>query len=338
MHCLELRYSHVRIKSQAQVKRLADSISSHGQLEPLHAVVGQDILLILIDGYHRYAALQYLERDTAQVLILGCSEDQALFQLLLHRSERNWTAIEEAGIIQELYRRFGCTYQQIGSRIGRDKSFVKRRLDLLESLPEDILKHVLSGVLSTWSASRIMVPLARANPDDAVKLAAALELEPMPTRQLRAFYEHYQKSNRKIRQRMIAEPSLFMKSQQAIDSSMDTGPEEKWLCDAKAVCGILHRLQQNADTVFYPNQEKKQRHQLMAQAGRARRLTLELQTKIEERLHNDSPNQGRTDKGTEQTGNKPKVNCQTAGSLPHHSEQGAGQPGNKADPGQRIKV
>jgi len=338
IHRLELRYSHVRVQDASRIRRLADSIASHGQLEPLLTVTGENNRLILIDGYLRQSALLYLGKDTAQVLIMSCSEDQGLFQLLINRGERQWKAIEEAGIIQDLYHRFACTFDEIGRRIGRDKSYVKRRLDLLESLPEEILTHVLSGAISTWSASRVLTPLARANPDAATKLANHLEREPMSTRQLRAFYDHYQQSNRKVRERMIAAPGIFMKSLQSVAETANEGPEEKWLRDARAVCGILHRLQDNTDTVFYQNQEKKQRRLLLVQASRARRLTGELQEKIQELVDNDQTNQRGTDKRTAQTGDESKGNCQTTGNLPNHNKQGHLKPGDKTSPEQELKI
>ena len=338
IHRLELRYSHIRVQDPSRIRRLTDSISSHGQLKPLVTVTGDKDRLILIDGYQRHAALLYLGRDIAQVLIRSCSEDQALAGLLIKRGERQWQIIEEAGIIRELYRRFDCSFEKIGSQIGRDKSYVKRRLDILESLPEDILRHVLSGAISTWSASRILVPLARANADDAAKLAANLAKDPMSTRQLRTFYEHYKKSNRKVRERMLAAPNMFIRSLQAIDQTAGDGPEEKWLRDAKAVCSILHRLQKNTDTVFYPNQEKKQRRLLLGQASRVRHLTRELQEKIKERVQNDRTNQRGTDTRTVQTGNEQKSDCQTPRNLPHHGEQGFLKSGDKAKSEQKLKI
>jgi len=323
IHRLELRYSHIRIQDHSRIRRLAESIARHGQLIPLQTVSGENDRLILIDGYQRYAALSQLGKDTALVVFMDCPEDHALFQLLIRQGERHLVAIEEAGIIQELYRRFDCTFDTIGSRIGRDKSYVKRRLDLLESLPEEILKHVLSGTVSTWSANRILVPLARANPDDAIKLTSSLEREPMSTRQLKTFYDHYQKSNRKVRKRMIESPGMFVKSLQAVDGTVDGGPEEKWLRDAKAVCGILRRLHNNTDTVFYPNQEKKQRRLLLGQAGRARRLTGELQDKIQERVQDDQPNHRGVNQGTEKKGNRAASNCQAPENISNHSEHGS---------------
>jgi len=284
LHQLELRYSHIRISNIKRIHRLAASISCHGQLEPLVTVAKED-RFILIDGYQRYRALQQIGRDTANIIIVEITEEESLLQLLTQRGERQWEAIEEAGIIQELHRRFQFTFSEIGQKIGRDKSYVKRRLDLLESLPEEILQRVLSGIISTWAASRVLVPLARTNAEDAITLATHLDKSPLSTRELKTFYDHYQKSNRKIRKRMIEAPDVFIKSS-AISSEKD-GPEEKWLHDAGIVCGILGRLQTKTDVVFYPNQEKKLRHKLLRKIARSRRLSLSLHEKIKERLRND---------------------------------------------------
>lgn len=284
LHQLELRYSHIRISNIKRIHRLAASISCHGQLEPLVTVAKED-RFILIDGYQRYRALQQIGRDTANIIIVEITEGESLLQLLTQRGERQWEAIEEAGIIQELHRRFQFTFSEIGQKIGRDKSYVKRRLDLLESLPEEILQRVLSGIISTWAASRVLVPLARTNAEDAITLATHLDKSPLSTRELKTFYDHYQKSNRKIRKRMIEAPDVFIKSS-AISSEKD-GPEEKWLHDAGIVCGILGRLQTKTDVVFYPNQEKKLRHKLLRKIARSRRLSLSLHEKIKERLRND---------------------------------------------------
>jgi len=281
LHQLELRYSRIRVRNINRIHRLAASISRHGQLEPLVTVAEKD-RFVLIDGYQRYRALREIGRDTADIITVEITEEESLLQLLTQRGERRWEAIEEAGIIQELRHRFNYSFSEIGKKTGRDKSYVKRRLDLLESLPEEILKSVLSGAISTWTANRVLVPLARANADDATKLATHLEKSPLSTRQLKTFYDHYLKSNRKVRKRMIESPDLFIKTSST--SSNKDGPEEQWLRNAGAVCGILGRLQNEAEVVFYPNQEKKLRRKLLGEAARTRRLTISLYEKIREHL------------------------------------------------------
>lgn len=336
IHRLELRYGHIRIQQPSRVRRLSDSIAQNSQRCPLFAVSGDDNRLILIDGYQRHAALRLLARDTAMVQVLDLTEQQALMQLLVQRGNRAWEAIEEAGLIQELHRRFGCSFGQIGRQMGRDKSFVKRRLDLLESLPEKILAQVLGGIISTWAASRVLVPLARANDTDAEKLSSHLEKEPMSTRQLKSFYDHYRKSNRKVRDRMLSSPSLFIRSLEDKNGQTDDSPEAKWLRDAKAVCGILYRMQKKTETVFYPNQEKIQRNVMLSQVGRARRLTQELQKRIEERIEDDRSDHRRVDPTAGQKGCQSAGNSQKVKDREKHDTQGAGERHHPARTGKGI--
>lgn len=114
LHLLELRYAHIRVKNEARVRRLADSISRHGQLEAMLTVYGEDNRLILVDGYQRHAALKYLGLDAGLIRVVAGPESQTLYQLLILRGERQWEAIEEAGLIQELHRRFSCSLSEIG--------------------------------------------------------------------------------------------------------------------------------------------------------------------------------------------------------------------------------
>jgi ParB-like chromosome segregation protein Spo0J len=220
-------------------------------------------------------------------------ESQTLCQLLIHRGERQWEAIEEAGLIQELHRRFNYSLSEIGRRIGRDKSYVKRRMDLLESLPEEILSQVIAGVISTWAANRVLIPLARA------------------------------KANRQVRERMLNQPALFIKSIQALAGTKDESPEGKWLHDAKVVCAILDRLRDKADTVFYPNQEQKLRRLLLVRAAKARRLTIELEQKIKERLEYDRPHKRASNPGNGETRDSKADDRQTIEALPQHGGEGA---------------
>jgi ParB/RepB/Spo0J family partition protein len=323
LHLLELRYAHIRVKNEARVRRLADSISRHGQLEAMLTVASEENRLILVDGYQRHAALKYLGQDAGLITRVDEPESQTLYQLLILRGERQWEAIEEAGLIQELHRRFSYSLSEIGKRIGRDKSYVKRRMDLLESLPEEILSQVIAGTISTWAANWVLIPLARANSADATRLASHLEREPMSTRELQLFYDHYQKVNRQVRERMLNHPALFIKSIQALDTSKNESPEEKWLHDAKVVCAILDRMREKADTVFYPNQEQKLRRKLLVRAAKARRLTVELQQKIKERLEHDRPHQRASDPGNGETRDSKADDCQTIEGRPQHGGQSA---------------
>ncbi len=279
-HCLELRYANTRIKSAPALAGMQNSIARYGQIVPALAVAESN-KFILIDGYLRLNALKACGHDCIKLQVVEEKEADSLFVLLAKNNDRQWEVIEQAGLIQELHDRFTYSLGEIAKRLGRDKSWVKRRLDLVCSLPEEIKQAVMSGKVSTWSASHVLVPLSRVNEKDAVLLTEKLLKAPLSTRELARLYEHYKKSNRVVRNRIIAEPALFAKAVLQQDQERDAkevneGPEGKWLKDISIVCHILKRLLSTAEHVFYPKQDYFKRSQQQTWIKKAEKMIVEL--------------------------------------------------------------
>jgi len=195
-------------------------------------------------------------------------------------------AIEQAVLIQELRDRFSSSFSEIASRLGRNKSWVKRRLDLVESLPAEVHQAVMTGKISSWAASRIPVPLARANEQDCLELTRKIIKEPLSTRELVQLYKHYGKSNRTVRERIIADPALFvktMKEQEEKKSSkqLNEGPEGKWFKNISIVCHMLKRLKATSEDVLYPNQDKHNRRRCQVWLSDAESSIVELKKEAE---------------------------------------------------------
>ena len=156
---LDLRYAHTRVAKPKHVDMIAHSIDRFGQITPV-LIIAQDELLVLIHGFVRMTALRKLGRDTILADIQEVSEAQARCRLLADTEQRQWEAVEQAWIIRDLKERLGCSSSQIARSIGYDTSWVARRLSLVEGLPEDILRSVATGHVSTYAAARVLVPLA----------------------------------------------------------------------------------------------------------------------------------------------------------------------------------
>jgi transcriptional regulator with XRE-family HTH domain len=106
----------------------------------------------------------------------------------------------------------GLSQHEIAGRCGRDVSWVSRRLQLLSALPDAALVGVREGRLSSWAASRVVAPLARANAEHADRLLQALSGAPLSTRELRCWFEHYQGASRATRERLVSHPQLFVQA------------------------------------------------------------------------------------------------------------------------------
>lgn len=230
---LVLRYAHTRIVRPKALAMMAGSLERFGQINPVLVVV-EEPLFVLIDGYLRVLSLKRLGRDTVMADVCEQGELKALFRLPAKAGERQWEAIEQAWIMQDIKDRFGCSASETARSMGRDVSWVSRRLALLEALSDDVPAAVCQGHVSTWAATRVLVPLARAKPSHAEKLTQYLSHSHLPARDLAAFLKHYESSNRQTRERMVGDPSLFFKAHKSADENrpartLDQGPEGEWI-------------------------------------------------------------------------------------------------------------
>lgn len=213
LHRLELRFEATRVADQAALKRLADSIQECGQMVAcIAAGPAADARWVLMDGYRRVAALRRLGRDTAQVQCWACPLEQALAQILARSRSRSFAAIEEALLLRELIDAHGLSQRQAAHLCARDVSWVQRRLVLLGTLSQELVQAVRSARISSWAASRVVAPLARANGEHARALLSSLDTHPLSTRELSAWFQHYQGAQRSQRARMVEHPRLLIES------------------------------------------------------------------------------------------------------------------------------
>jgi ParB family transcriptional regulator, chromosome partitioning protein len=237
LHRLDLRFAGARLAEPRAVERIARSIERGGQIVPCVAVADPPVAvlaggerLILIDGYRRIAALRRLGRDTARVECWSCDLAAGVLGVMARTQSRPFAAIEEALLVRELVQGLGLSQHEVARRCGRDVSWVSRRLQLLSGLPDAALAAVCEGRLSSWAASRVVAPLARANSEHADQLVKALSGTPLSTRELRQWFEHYQKAGRVSRERLVNHPRLFLAAleesiEQCLSERLRDGPE-----------------------------------------------------------------------------------------------------------------
>jgi ParB family transcriptional regulator, chromosome partitioning protein len=251
LHRLELRFASSRLVEPRAVARIAHSIERCGQVVPCIVVAASDGTggeqLVLIDGYRRVAALRRLGRDTARVEQWTCDLTDALLGLLARTQNRPLASIEEALLMRELMQGLGLSQHDLARRCGRDVSWVSRRLQLLSGLPDAALTALRDGRLSSWSAGRIGAPLARANTEHADQLLVALADAPLSTRELRCWFEHYQKAFRSARDHMVSRPRLFIDvlretGEQRAGERLRDGPEGECAADLQSIEAIVARL------------------------------------------------------------------------------------------------
>jgi ParB/RepB/Spo0J family partition protein len=268
-HAIEMTLSHIRIIAPAQLKKLIASIDTHGQLSPVVVVpTNQSNRYTLMDGYLRVQAMKKLRQDIVKAEIWECSEADALVSLLIHQGQRTWEVFEEAQALRELQTRYGLSQEQISKQIGRTQSWISHRLSLLSTLTEPFIDAVIQGKISAWSAQRVLVPIARAIPLHAEYLLKYLTNHTHSTREQSKFLQHYQKSNKSVREEMVMQPDLFFKAQEAIKiekeaAQLKSGPEGQWQFRLSNIADQIKHMEKLVPLLFYERQEEKNCLQLL---------------------------------------------------------------------------
>ena len=118
-----------------------------------------------------FAAIPSIVRDTADDVLLR----DALLENL-HRAQLN--PLEEAAAYGQLLNDFGCTQEELATRIGRSRPQVSNTLRLLR-LPSGVQRRVAAGVLSAGHARALLV---LDDPEDQERLANRIVAEGLSVR------------------------------------------------------------------------------------------------------------------------------------------------------------
>jgi ParB/RepB/Spo0J family partition protein len=161
------RYRRYRLPDPEAEAAMAGSFQRYGQLTPLVVCLREETYEIL-DGFKRLAAARALGLKTLGVRILDA--DERVAKAAIHglnqtgRRPREW---EEAWIVHALVREDGMTQVEVAELLGRHKSWVCRRLALVEKLTNEAREDLRLGLLST-TAARALVRLPAGNQVDVL--------------------------------------------------------------------------------------------------------------------------------------------------------------------------
>jgi len=238
-HQIVLRYQHLRAYDRKGMGSLLSSLASNGQLQPVLVVKQDDDKYVLIDGYRRVKALKRLGGDTVFVLVLSLKEQEGL--VFLHRAghDRQRSALEDGWLVQELKGRYGMSLDTIAVALERSKSWVSRRLSLVEVLPKEVQKEVRKGRLCAHSAGKHLVPLARANKKECIELVSNLAGQGLSSRATGRVCEAVRQSRGKVRRRIVEDPQLYLRVEDERARETPPIPDEDW---ADLVLGEVERL------------------------------------------------------------------------------------------------
>jgi ParB family chromosome partitioning protein len=263
-HQLDLRYEALRRRSPEREKRLLASLAQCGQQMPIAVVRGEDGAHVVVDGYKRIRALKRLKTDTVVAMTWEICEAEALVLARLMRASDGDDAFEQGWLLRELRSRFGLSQEELARRFDKSTSWICRRLSLVEQLPEEVQDRVRRGELVPHAAMKFLVPLARANRAACLQLVAALGRERPTSRQIGALYNAWSRGDPALRERLLADPWLFLRAQEAAQRAEDADelPAQRLLHALDAIGAICRRAGRQAPPGFAGQLHARERQQL----------------------------------------------------------------------------
>lgn len=229
LEALELKYARLSVRRPAAERRLLASLGEAGQQSPLIVVAGAEAgRYVVVDGHKRVRALKRLKADVAKAAVWEMPEAEALATAYQMWTSGRRDAFEEGWLVAELHRGFGWSLGDVAERLVRSKSWVSKRLALVEELPEWLAEEVAKGRLGAHAAANYLVPLTRVNREDGRRLAERLRGLGLTNRQLGELYASYRASSVSARRKIVEDPALFLKARAAArEARAEAGLDEK---------------------------------------------------------------------------------------------------------------
>jgi ParB-like chromosome segregation protein Spo0J len=150
------QFRRYRLRVPQAVAAMTQSLRRWGQCAPIVATMREEKPQIL-DGFTRWeAAGQVRGMTTLLVRLIDVDDRRAKAAIHgLNQTGRRPYELEEAWIVRALVREDGLSQSEVAELLGRHKSWVCRRLALLEKLCAEVRQDLEVGLLSPTAAREI---------------------------------------------------------------------------------------------------------------------------------------------------------------------------------------
>lgn len=142
---------------EAALQELADSIKTHGIIQPI-VVVKREGKYMIIAGERRWRASALAGLEKVPVIINKAVNEQKIKELSLieNLQREDLNPVEAATAIQQLMDEFNFTQEEVAQRLGKNRSTIANTLRLLNLCPQ-VLAFVAAGRLSAGHARTLVV-------------------------------------------------------------------------------------------------------------------------------------------------------------------------------------
>lgn len=144
-----------QVFDEDELAELVASITEVGVLQPVvvrEVATGYELVM----GERRWRACREAGMSLVPAIVRQTTDDDLLRDALLenlHRSQLN--PLEEAAAYDQLLKDFGCSHEELATRIGRSRPQISNTIRLL-NLPAGVQRRVAAGVLSAGHARALL--------------------------------------------------------------------------------------------------------------------------------------------------------------------------------------
>ena len=159
-----------------ELESLADSIATHGVVQPLTVRELDNGYYQIIAGERRWRAARMAELREIPAVIIQADDKKVMELALIENLQRqDLNPVEEALGYQTLMNEYGLTQEETAARVGKSRPAVANMLRLL-SLCGDVLDMVRQGKLSAGHARAVAALKTEKLQKEAAQKIAALGL------------------------------------------------------------------------------------------------------------------------------------------------------------------
>lgn len=150
------RYQPRTIFQEEKIKELAQTIHTHGMIQPIVVRKIDDDSFELIAGERRWRAVQHLGWKKVSTIIREMSDTETASVALIENLQREeLTVIEEAIAYNKLLELHDLTQEALAQRLGKNQSTIANKLRLLK-LPKEVQDALLKKLITERHARALI--------------------------------------------------------------------------------------------------------------------------------------------------------------------------------------
>jgi ParB family transcriptional regulator, chromosome partitioning protein len=194
-------YQPRKIFEEEALGELAESISSHGVIQPISlrkSIKGYEIVV----GERRFRAAGKAGLKTIPAVVQELTDDEMMELALIENLQReNLNPLEEAKAYQKLMEHLQITQDDLAARLGKSRPHIANHVRLLQ-LPQIVQEYLAEGKVSMGHARAL---LGLKNKQELSGLLQKVVQEEMSVRQLE---EYIQRANSSVSRETTKKPAV----------------------------------------------------------------------------------------------------------------------------------